>query len=105
TPKWAWDTVCGKMNSKQINGTRKWGRGIFKNPPSPFACKKLIVLIQPFFHQLYITVIVLYKAHMSAGTEQFPLSVRDPVIHIFCNVRCTQIVSAVDHQSRLLDVF
>ena len=26
-------------DSKQINGTRKWGRGIFKNPPSPLRVK------------------------------------------------------------------
>ena len=45
--------------------------------------ESLIVLIQPLFHQFNISVVVLHKAHMPARTEQLPLRIRDPVIHIF----------------------
>ena len=65
---------------------------------------KLVVLIQPFFHQLYIPVVVLYKAHMAACPEKLPLGIRNPVIHVFCDVRRTQVISAVDDKRRLLDV-
>ena len=65
----------------------------------------LVMLIQPFLHQFYIFVVVFYEAHMSAGTEQLPSGIRDPVIHIFCNIRCTQVIPSADDQRRLLDVF
>ena len=60
-------------------------------------CPQLVVFVKPFFHEFYVSVVVFYETHVTACTEEFPPGIGDSVIHVFCNVRGAQIVSAVDN--------
>ena len=64
----------------------------------------LVILIQPFFHQFHIVVVVFHEAHMPAFPEQFhsAFGIRSYIYLAMYGV--PQIISAVDHKSRLLDI-
>ena len=62
-----------------------------------------IVHVQPFLQQLRIAGEVFHEAGVTAGAEEFPAGIGDPVKHGFGDVGRAEIVPTADNKSGFFD--